>query len=100
MTSFTITENFLKNEIEFDQRFSNLKACYDYLFNQIWPNGLICKKGGHFKYWLNSRNFYICTQCEHQHSLTAITIMDSFKKAIIGSKPCDGSPLANQVLIR
>mgnify|MGYP001442413432 CR=1 FL=1 len=30
MTNFTITEDFPKNEIEFDQRFSNPKACYDY----------------------------------------------------------------------
>ena len=34
------------------------------------------------KYWLSSRNLYICTQCEHQHSLTAGTIMDSSKKPI------------------
>ena len=82
MTNFTITEDFPKNEIEFDQRFSNPKACYDYLFKQKWSNGFICKKCGHFKYWLSSRNLYICTQCEHQHSLTAGTIMDSCKKPI------------------
>ncbi len=34
MTEFTITEDFPKNEIEFDQRFSNPKACYDYLLKQ------------------------------------------------------------------
>jgi hypothetical protein len=32
MTDFTITEDFPKSEIEFDQRFSDPKACYDYLF--------------------------------------------------------------------
>ena len=79
MTNFTITEDFPKNEIEFDQRFSNPKACYDYLFKQKWPNGFICKKCGHSKCWVSSRNLYICTQCEHQHSLTAGTIMDSSK---------------------
>ena len=47
MTDFTITEDFPKNEIEFDQRFSNPKACYDYLFKQKWPNGFICKRCGH-----------------------------------------------------
>ena len=39
MTDFTITEDFPKSEIEFDERFSNPKACYDYLFKQKWPNG-------------------------------------------------------------
>ena len=33
MTDFTITEDFPKSEIEFDQRFLDPKACYDYLFN-------------------------------------------------------------------
>ena len=32
MTDFTITEDFPKNEIEFDKRFSKPEACYDYLF--------------------------------------------------------------------
>ena len=80
MTDFTITEDFPKSEIEFDQRFSNPDACYDYLFQQKWPDGFVCKKCGHKRYWLSSRNLYICTQCEHQHSLTAGTIMDSSKK--------------------
>lgn len=39
MTNFLITTDFPKNEIEFDQHFSDLKACYDYLFKQKWPNG-------------------------------------------------------------
>ena len=41
MTDFTITEDFPKSEIEFDQRFSDPKACYDYLFKQKWPDGFI-----------------------------------------------------------
>jgi hypothetical protein len=79
MTDFTTTENFPKNEIEFDERFSNPTNCYDYLFKQKWPNGFICKKCGHSKYWLSSRTLYICTQCEHNRSLTAGTIVDSSK---------------------
>lgn len=82
MTDFTVTEDFPRSEIEFDQRFSQPQACFDYLFHQIWPNGFVCKKCGHTRYWLSSRNLYICTQCEHQHSLTAGTIMDSSKKPI------------------
>ncbi len=30
MKEFTITEDFPKSEIEFDLRFSNPSACYDY----------------------------------------------------------------------
>lgn len=82
MTEFTITEDFLKNEIEFDKRFLKPTACFDYLFKQKWPNGFICKKCGNSKCWVSKRNLYICTQCEHQNSLTAGTIMDSTKKTI------------------
>ena len=33
MADFTISEDFPKNEIEFDKRFSNPQSCYDYLLN-------------------------------------------------------------------
>jgi len=44
MNEFTITEDFPKSEIEFDLRFLNPSACYDYLFSIKWPNGFVCKK--------------------------------------------------------
>jgi transposase-like zinc ribbon protein len=72
MTDFTITEEFPKSEIEFDKIFSDQKACYDYLFKQKWPDGFICKKRGHTKFWISKRDLYICTQCEHNHSFTRI----------------------------
>ena len=82
MTDFTITEDFPKNEIEFDKRFSDPKACYEYLFKQKWPDGFVCKKCGNTKYWVSARNLYLCTNCQHNHSLTAGTVMDSSKKPI------------------
>ena len=83
MNEFTITEDFPKSEIEFDLRFLNPSACYDYLFSIKWPNGFVCKKCENENYWLSAKRLYICTNCEHQHSLTAGTIMDSSKKPII-----------------
>src|SRR5210317_1736108 len=82
MKEFTINEDFPKSEIEFDLRFSNPNACYDYLFSFKWPNGFVCKKCKNESYWISKRQLYICTNCEHQHSLTAGTIMDSSKKPI------------------
>ena len=82
MTSFTINEDFPKSEIEFHERFSDPNACYEYLFHQKWPDGFICTKCCNQKYWLGKRKLYICTQCQHQHSLTAGTIMDSSKSPI------------------
>ena len=82
MTTFTITEDFPKSEVEFHARFSDPKACYQYLFNKKWPNGFVCKRCGNQQYWHSKRNLYICTKCQHQHSLTAGTIMDSSKSPI------------------
>ena len=82
MKDFIITEDFPKSEIEFDLRFLNPSACYDYLFSLKWPNGFVCKKCKNESYWISKRQLYICTKCEHQHSLTAGTIMDSSKKPI------------------
>jgi hypothetical protein len=43
MTEFIITEDFPKNLVEFDRRFSTEKACYLYLFKMRWPNGFSCE---------------------------------------------------------
>ena len=82
MTDFTIIEDFPNSEIEFDQRFSNIDACYAYLAQAKWPGGFICEKCGSSDYWLSSKNIYICSKCEHQFSLTAGTIMHGTKKPI------------------
>ena len=82
MKNFTITEDFPKSEIEFDARFSDPSACYDYLFAIKWPDGFICERCANGRYWFSTRKLYICSQCERQHSLTAGTIMDSSKKPI------------------
>jgi hypothetical protein len=82
MTDFTITEDFPRSEIEFDARFSDPDACYQYLFQLKWPNGFECKRCGHDHYWFSSRKLYICKHCQFQNSLTADTIMDSSKKPI------------------
>ena len=82
MTTFTITGDFPKSEVEFHTRFSDPNACYQYLFKQKGPNGFLCKICGNQHYRHSKRNLYICTECEHQHSLMAGTIMDSSKSPI------------------
>ena len=82
MTDFIITEDFPKDETEFDKRFSTEQACYEYLFKKRWPQGFICRRCEHREYWKSSRGLYICCNCEHQHSLTAGTILHSSKKPL------------------
>ena len=82
MNEFIIMEDFPKSEIEFDQRFLNSSACYQYLFKMKWPQGFNCCKCTHQHYWVSKKHIYICQRCQHNHSLTAGTIMDSSKKPI------------------
>ena len=82
MTDFEIIEDFPESEIEFENRFSTEQSCYEYLFQMKWPNAFSCHKCNHEAYWVSSKNIYICTRCEHQHSLTAGTIMHQTKKPL------------------
>jgi transposase-like protein len=83
MKQFIITEDFPVNEIEFDNRFSDEQVCYDYLFQNRWPNGFVCTRCGHDDYWLSGRKLFICTNCEFNHSLTAGTIFHGTRKKLI-----------------
>ncbi len=75
-----MTEDFPKNEVEFDSRFSSEQACFDYLFQLRWPEGFCCPRCGHAKYWMTSRGLYLCRQCKHQQSVTAGTIFHGTRK--------------------
>ena len=44
MQDFIFSTNFPKSKIDFDLRFSDTGAYYDYLFNLKCPSGFVCKK--------------------------------------------------------
>lgn len=82
MTEFIMTEDFPKNQSEFDKRFSTEDACREYLFSLRWPHGFVCSSCSHTKAWHSATGLLICTRCEHQHSLTAGTIMHGTRKPL------------------
>ena len=60
---------------KFQEIFNNEDACHDHLFKSRWPNGFICPKCGHDKYYLiHKRYLYQCAKCKKQHSVTAGTL--------------------------
>lgn len=83
MTQFVMNEDFPKNQVEFDKRFKDEQACHDHLFSLKWPRGFVCLRCGHEKHWRSTRGLLICTRCEHQHSLTAGTIMHGTRKPLL-----------------
>ena len=83
MEQFTITEDFPINQVQFDERFKTEEACHAYLFRLRWPDGFKCTICDNTSYWKSSRGLYICTECEHQHSITAGTIMEGTRKPLV-----------------
>ncbi|BBO73083.1 IS1595 family transposase [Desulfosarcina widdelii] len=83
MDQFTITEDFPKNQAAFDTRFSTEEACQTYLYELRWPDGFKCIRCGETRHWKSNRGLYICFRCEHQHSITAGTIMAGTRKPLV-----------------
>ena len=83
MTDFIMTDDFPKNQTEFGKRFNNEQACYNYLLSLRWPQGFVCLRCGHDRHWQSVTGLFICTRCEHQHSLTAGTIMHGTRKPLV-----------------
>jgi transposase-like protein len=82
MEEIQLTSKFPDNELEFDKMFADEQACEDYLFKQRWPGGFICTKCGNTHFWKSKRDYYICTSCQHQHSITAGTAMHKTHKSL------------------
>ena len=73
---------FPDNEIEFDSMFLSEEQCATYLFEQRWGEGFKCVKCSGTDYWKSERNLYVCKDCEHQHSITAGTILHKTHKPL------------------
>ncbi len=66
--------------LEFQQKFMDEAACETHLFQKRWPDGFVCPRCGHTKYYyIKTRKHYECQQCSYQASLTAGTIMHKSK---------------------
>lgn len=78
----SIVPDFPKNLVEFERKFGTEEACREYLRVQRWPNGFRCPRCGHHRGWTNKRNLVECSNCHHQTSLTAGTIMQGTRKPL------------------
>jgi transposase-like protein len=63
------------NLLQFQRKFSTVKACQQHLFKMRWPEGYKCPRCGHQKASLiRTRHLYQCGACRYQVSLTAGTV--------------------------
>lgn len=65
---------------EFQAKFPNDDACYEYLARLKWPDGFSCPKCGHNNYCQGKiKHQRQCTSCKHQTSPTSNTLFHKVK---------------------
>lgn len=65
---------------DFEKRFPDEKACFNYLFQKKWPHGFVCPRCQHTDaYKLKTRRLMQCKGCKYQASVTAGTIFHKIR---------------------
>jgi transposase-like protein len=75
-------EDYPRNVLEMEERFSTEEACRDYLMQLRWPDGFICPRCGQGGGWPSTRNRLVCRNCRYQASVTAGTIFQDTHKPL------------------
>lgn len=72
---------FIKvNIIDFESNFSTDEKCLEFLANEKWKEGYVCKKCGNTNYCKGKTLFSRrCTKCKHYESATANTMFHRCK---------------------
>lgn len=69
---------------EFQERFPDNEACYEYLAELKWSEGFTCRKCGHDKYCKGNTEYHRkCTKCGYQESPTSNTLFHKLKFPIL-----------------
>jgi transposase-like protein len=71
---FAAVEDYPRDLLELERRFSTESACRGYLFQLRWPEGFCCPRCGTGKAWPASDLLWACAACHRQISVTAGTI--------------------------
>ncbi|MGH9616603.1 MAG: IS1595 family transposase [Acidobacteriaceae bacterium] len=67
-------EDYPRDLMELEVRFSTAVHCREYLFHLRWPDGFCCPRCGGGKSWPKSESLVRCAACGYQSSVTAGTI--------------------------
>jgi transposase-like protein/predicted RNA-binding Zn-ribbon protein involved in translation (DUF1610 family) len=74
---FVAVEDYPRDLLELEARFSTETACRDYLFRLRWPVGFRCPRCGGTKIWPKSEGLVRCAGCDYQASVTAGTVFQA-----------------------
>lgn len=75
-------EDYPRNVMELEERFSTEEACRDYLIRLRWPTGFVCPRCHTAGSWPATRGRLICRACRYQASVTAGTIFQDTRKPL------------------
>ena len=67
-------EDYPRDLLELEARFSSEQACRAYLFSLRWREGFLCPRCGQSEVWPLSDGLLECARCHRQTSVTAGTI--------------------------
>ena len=67
-------EDYPRDLLELESRFSTEAACREYLLRLRWPDGFRCPRCGGAKSWPKAEGLVRCAGCDYQVSVTAGTI--------------------------
>lgn len=72
------------NAIDFNKRFSNNEACYQYLIELKWGKGFSCSRCGNTAFYKGKTYYHRrCSQCYYNESVTSNTIFHGIKIPIL-----------------
>ena len=75
-------EDFPRDLLEFEARFSTEAACREYLFQLRWPEGFRCPRCAGRKSWPLREVLLQCADCGYQSSVTAGTVFQATRKPL------------------
>lgn len=75
-------EDYPRDLLEFEARFSSDASCRDYLVQLRWPDGFRCPRCGHGRACPIRGSYLQCGRCHHQASVTAGTVFQDRRKPL------------------
>jgi len=76
-------EDYPKNLLELERRFSTEEACRQYLYELRWPDGFRCPRCWHGKGWHSRDGLIRCTACDYKASVIAGTVFEGTRKPLV-----------------
>jgi len=76
-------EDYPKNLLELERRFSTEAACRQYLYELRWPDGFRCPRCWHGKGWHSRDGLIRCTACDYKASVIAGTVFEGTRKPLV-----------------